>query len=162
MASRILKHDYITLNFLLEVSPTPDIITRVFVLFTPVCGDELVEWEGAFGSVGIWKEVVGCRMGDVDEAKAKGGGVGWKGGWEVIAQSTEMWDFAVCYLYFYEMGEVPSINWRGGVELRIIAISIAANLAIHFLNEIHTMKSRLEEVEEVFGRKRKESEWIGA
>ncbi|KAK0488290.1 hypothetical protein EDD18DRAFT_1335078 [Armillaria luteobubalina] len=78
----ILKHDYVALHFLpqasyshaapLEVSPKPDIVTRVFMLFSPVGGDELVEWEGAltraFESVDIWKGVVG-----VD---GRGGGMG--------------------------------------------------------------------------------------
>ncbi|KAK0492922.1 hypothetical protein EDD18DRAFT_1289840 [Armillaria luteobubalina] len=69
----ILKHNYVALHFLpqasyshaapLEVSPKPDIVTRVFMLFSRVGGDELVEWEGAltrtFESVDIWKGVVG-------------------------------------------------------------------------------------------------------
>ncbi|KAK0219247.1 hypothetical protein IW262DRAFT_1087131 [Armillaria fumosa] len=69
----ILKHDYVALHFLpqasyehsapLEVEPKPDIVTRVFMLFSRVCGDELVEWEGAltraFENVDIWKGIVG-------------------------------------------------------------------------------------------------------
>ncbi|KAK0471013.1 hypothetical protein IW261DRAFT_1671852 [Armillaria novae-zelandiae] len=78
----ILKHDYVALHFLpqtayshaapLEVSPKPDIVTRVFMLFSPVGRDELVEWEGAltraFESVDMWKGVVGVDGG--------GGGMG--------------------------------------------------------------------------------------
>ncbi|KAK0466593.1 hypothetical protein IW261DRAFT_1683640 [Armillaria novae-zelandiae] len=71
--SDILKHDYVALHFLpqasyehtvpLEVEPKPDIVTCVFMLFTRVCEDELVEWEGAFTrafeNVDIWKGIVG-------------------------------------------------------------------------------------------------------
>ncbi|KAK0488288.1 hypothetical protein EDD18DRAFT_1420126 [Armillaria luteobubalina] len=91
----------------LEVGPKPDIVTRV-------CGDELVQWEGAFGSVDIWKGVAG-----VDR---RGGGMGdevfrvveW-GGLEVgrWACGEEAWAWDVCYGYFYEMGEVPLMyEWR--------------------------------------------------
>ncbi|PBK81589.1 hypothetical protein ARMGADRAFT_1144165 [Armillaria gallica] len=69
----ILKHEYVALHFLpqasyehaapLDVEPKPDIVTRVFMLFTRVCEDELVEWEGAltraFESADIWKGIVG-------------------------------------------------------------------------------------------------------
>ncbi|KAK0200646.1 hypothetical protein DFS33DRAFT_1266706 [Desarmillaria ectypa] len=71
----ILKHDYVALHFLpqasyeyatpLNVEPKPDIITRVFMLFTKVCEDELVEWEGAltraFENVNCWKAIIGVN-----------------------------------------------------------------------------------------------------
>ncbi|KAK0184738.1 hypothetical protein F5146DRAFT_1144849 [Armillaria mellea] len=92
----ILEHDYVALRFLpqasyehaapLEVEPKPDVVTRVFMLFTRVCEDELVEWEGAltraFENVDIWKGIVG-----VDGHKAKDNGLfrvlEW-GGMEVV------------------------------------------------------------------------------
>ncbi|KAK0471011.1 hypothetical protein IW261DRAFT_1425528 [Armillaria novae-zelandiae] len=91
----ILKHNYVALHCLpqasyehaapLAVEPKPDIVTRVFMLFTRVCGDELVQWEGAltraFESVDIWKGVVGVDgHGMEDEGLSRV--LGW-GGMEV-------------------------------------------------------------------------------
>ncbi|PBK61369.1 ubiquitin-domain-containing protein [Armillaria solidipes] len=68
----ILKHDFIALRFLpqvsyehaapLDVQPKPDVVTRVFMLFKRVCDDELDEWEGSLSraseNVEFWKDVV--------------------------------------------------------------------------------------------------------
>ncbi|PBK61358.1 hypothetical protein ARMSODRAFT_896776 [Armillaria solidipes] len=76
----LLKHEYVALDFLpqasyeyaapLDVDPKPDIITRVFMLFTRVCEDDLGEWEGALSraseNVDFWESIVG-----VDSNKMK-------------------------------------------------------------------------------------------
>ncbi|PBK81573.1 ubiquitin-domain-containing protein [Armillaria gallica] len=79
----ILKHDFVALRFLpqvsyehaapLDVEPKPDVVTRVFMLFKRVCDDELDEWEGALArtseNVEFWKDVVGVDCdGMKDEA----------------------------------------------------------------------------------------------
>ncbi|SJL14705.1 uncharacterized protein ARMOST_18171 [Armillaria ostoyae] len=76
----LLKHEYVALDFLpqasyeyaapLDVDPKPGIITRVFMLFTRVCEDELGEWEGALSraseNADFWESIVG-----VDSDKMK-------------------------------------------------------------------------------------------
>ncbi|KAK0437628.1 hypothetical protein EV421DRAFT_2038130 [Armillaria borealis] len=79
----ILKHDFVALRFLpqvsyehaapLDVEPKPDVVTRVFMLFRRVCEDELDEWEGSLSraseNVEVWKDVVGVDCdGMKDEA----------------------------------------------------------------------------------------------
>ncbi|KAF5371706.1 hypothetical protein D9758_003408 [Tetrapyrgos nigripes] len=68
-----LKHKYVALRFLnqaayectapLDVTPKPDVITRIFVLFQGVSEDELEEWTCALGRVeeGVdqWQDIVG-------------------------------------------------------------------------------------------------------
>ncbi|SJL14727.1 uncharacterized protein ARMOST_18194 [Armillaria ostoyae] len=79
----ILKHDFVALLFLpqvsyehaalLDVEPKPDVVTRVFMLFKRVCEDELDEWEASLSraseNVEVWKDVVGVDCdGMKDEA----------------------------------------------------------------------------------------------
>ncbi|KAL1754049.1 hypothetical protein FB107DRAFT_263797, partial [Schizophyllum commune] len=72
----MLKHTHVALRFLdqvayahaapLDVSPEPDVVTRVFMLFCGVKETELGEWEGAQAkaadSIDMWREVVGVNL----------------------------------------------------------------------------------------------------
>lgn len=72
------KHPFVALRFLpqsayeraaeLEVSPAPDIITRVFMLFRGVAAEEVKEWEEARERVGKvdWRSVVGICTSALD------------------------------------------------------------------------------------------------
>jgi len=78
----LLKHRHVALRFVpqdayetsapLDVSPKPDIVTRIFMLFRGVPDDELGEWsearDRAEETVGHWKDVVG-----IDEERQKDG-----------------------------------------------------------------------------------------
>lgn len=69
----ILKHDHVALRFLpqpvyeqaapLKISPVPDVITRIFMLFIGVDKELLSQWpqaqERACHSVDFWKDVAG-------------------------------------------------------------------------------------------------------
>lgn len=73
------KHKHIALRFLpqdeyeaaapLDVSPVPNVVTRVFMLFRGVEEDQLELWsaarERASGSIDAWRAVVGV---DVEKA----------------------------------------------------------------------------------------------
>jgi len=72
-----LKHKTVALRFLpqaayekaapLDVSPSPDVITRIFMLFQGVDNDELDLWSASQGKasedVGFWVNVVGVDVG---------------------------------------------------------------------------------------------------
>ncbi|KAI5829753.1 hypothetical protein K523DRAFT_241420 [Schizophyllum commune Tattone D] len=72
----MLKHTHVALRFLdqvayahaapLDVSPNPDVVTRIFMLFRGVKEAELGEWEGAHAkaadSINMWREVVGVHL----------------------------------------------------------------------------------------------------
>ena len=91
-----LKHKHIALRFLpqseyegaapLDVTPTPDIVTRVFMLFMGVGNEAMEGWkeakERASEDVGFWAGIV-----DVDTQKASDAGLfrvlEW-GGMEVL------------------------------------------------------------------------------
>ena len=79
-----LQHEHVALRFLpqrgyeqaakLDVTPAPDVVTRVFMLFRGVCEDEVNEWKAA-GNDEIfkpeeWKDLVG-----VDVARARDEGL---------------------------------------------------------------------------------------
>ncbi|KAL1663919.1 hypothetical protein GGF50DRAFT_89030 [Schizophyllum commune] len=79
----MLKHTHVALRFLdqvayahaapLDVSPNPDVVTRVFMLFCGVKKAELGEWEGAQAkaadSIDMWREIVGVNLGEtLDES----------------------------------------------------------------------------------------------
>ncbi|KAI0265636.1 hypothetical protein BC834DRAFT_169368 [Gloeopeniophorella convolvens] len=69
----ILEHEYIALRFLaqeayeaaarLDVSPAPDVVTRVFMLFRGVASSDLAFWEPAIAraedDINFWVDVVG-------------------------------------------------------------------------------------------------------
>lgn len=92
----LLKHKHLALRFVpqsayekaapLDISPKPDIVTRVFMLFQGVPETELSNWkeaeERAKEDVSLWKDVVG-----VDEIKQRDTGLfrvlEW-GGMEVL------------------------------------------------------------------------------
>ena len=76
----MLKHEYIALRFIaqdayeqaaqLRITPVPDVVTRVFMLFSGVALDDLGLWEAAStraADIGptFWADVVG-----VDTARA--------------------------------------------------------------------------------------------
>lgn len=75
-----MKHTYIALRFIpqmafeeaapLEVTPKPDVVTRVFMLFQPVPAAHIDEWaqasDRAVKDPAFWRDVVG-----IDEAKMK-------------------------------------------------------------------------------------------
>ncbi|KAG2031489.1 ubiquitin family protein [Suillus americanus] len=72
----ILKHEYIALRFVpqpayeraasLSISPQPDVVTRVFMLFRGICKEHLVDWSNAQmrveKDVGWWADVVGVDL----------------------------------------------------------------------------------------------------
>ena len=72
----ILKHRYVALRFVsqqdyertakLTVEPTPDVVTRVFMLFRGIKESDLGEWNAAAGraqeSVAFWRDVVGVDV----------------------------------------------------------------------------------------------------
>ncbi|KAL1720259.1 hypothetical protein EV715DRAFT_272119 [Schizophyllum commune] len=72
----MLKHTHVALRFLdqvayahaapLDVSPEPDVVTRIFMLFRGVNEVELGEWEGAQAKAAepaeMWREVVGVDL----------------------------------------------------------------------------------------------------
>jgi hypothetical protein len=72
-----LKHNYIALRFVpqsayeraapLDISPQPDIVTRIFMLFKGVGEDQLAAWAGAQAmaerDVAWWGDVVGVELG---------------------------------------------------------------------------------------------------
>lgn len=76
----LLKHQHVALRFVpqvayetsapLDVSPKPDIVTRVFMLFQGINETELPSWseaeERAKDDVSFWNAVVG-----IDEVKQK-------------------------------------------------------------------------------------------
>ncbi|KAK0238179.1 hypothetical protein EDD85DRAFT_1005714 [Armillaria nabsnona] len=69
----ILKHTYIALRFVpqneyetaavLHIEPSPDVVTRIFMLFKGISEDRLGEWSGAISrsqdKVEWWRDVVG-------------------------------------------------------------------------------------------------------
>jgi hypothetical protein len=77
-----LEHKHIALRFIpqesfehsapLTITPTPDVITRVFMLFKGVSCEDLGRWTNAIAraqeSVDLWRDVVGIadlnRLGD--------------------------------------------------------------------------------------------------
>lgn len=77
---KLVKHQHVALRFVpqaayekaapLEISPTPDVVTRVFMLFQGVPETELSGWteaeKRAKEDVSLWKDVVG-----IDEIKQK-------------------------------------------------------------------------------------------
>jgi hypothetical protein len=75
----LLKHEYVALRFLpqasyeqaaqMRVSPTPDVVTRIFMLFRGVAPGDLGLWEQAAarataedGGAGFWERVVGVDL----------------------------------------------------------------------------------------------------
>lgn len=72
----ILKHQHLAFRFLpqasyeeaapLEISPSPDVITRVFMIFQGVVEEELQDWAGASSraseDVAHWRKVVGVDL----------------------------------------------------------------------------------------------------
>ena len=72
----MLKHTHVALRFLdqvayahaasLDVSPEPDVVTRIFMLFRGVKELELGEWEGAQAKAAepaeMWRDVVGMNL----------------------------------------------------------------------------------------------------
>ena len=54
------------------MTPAPDVVTRVFMLFRGICEDKVDEWKAARSADGIepddWKDVVGV---DVERASNK-------------------------------------------------------------------------------------------
>lgn len=78
-----MKHGHIALRFLpqisyeraapLDISPQPDIITRIFMLFKGVPEDWLVDWSGAqrraVEDVDFWRNVVGVDVAKAGDAK---------------------------------------------------------------------------------------------
>ena len=72
----ILKHQHLAFRFLpqasyeeaapLEISPSPDVITRVFMIFTGVAEEELQNWTGAScrasEDVVHWRKIVGVDL----------------------------------------------------------------------------------------------------
>ncbi|KAG8960039.1 hypothetical protein FRC00_000951 [Tulasnella sp. 408] len=98
----ILKHDYIALRFIhqydlnaaakLQISPTPDVVTRIFMLFQGVPSSELEHWKGGMGqgkeskkaSVGtMWRDAVGVEAEDRQKDEKLFRVVEW-GGMEVL------------------------------------------------------------------------------
>jgi len=77
----ILKHKYIALRFVpqsayeraapLEISPQPDIVTRVFMLFKGVREDQLTNWScaqtKANKDVAWWADVVGVELAQAND-----------------------------------------------------------------------------------------------
>ena len=84
----MLKHEYVALRFIaqdayeraaeLRIAPTPDIVTRVFMLFRGVAVGDLGLWEAASARAGgtgadgptFWADIVG-----VDTARAADSGL---------------------------------------------------------------------------------------
>ncbi|KAG1736357.1 hypothetical protein EDB19DRAFT_1721864 [Suillus lakei] len=72
----VLKHEYIALRFVpqpayeraasLSISPQPDVVTRVFMLFRGICKDQLADWSEAQiqaeKDVAWWADVVGVDL----------------------------------------------------------------------------------------------------
>jgi len=78
-----LKHRHIALRFIpqisyectapLDISPRPNIITHIFMLFKGVPEDQLVDWSGAqrraMKDVDFWRNVVGVDVAKAGDAK---------------------------------------------------------------------------------------------
>ncbi|KAI3601457.1 ubiquitin family protein [Moniliophthora roreri] len=78
----LLKHAHVALRFLpqavyepaapLNVSPPPDVTTRIFMLFRGVCAEDVAEWRESVKKadldVEMWREIVGV---DIDKALDK-------------------------------------------------------------------------------------------
>ncbi|KAG8924973.1 hypothetical protein FRC01_010838 [Tulasnella sp. 417] len=97
----ILKHDHIALRFIrqsdlestatLQISPAPDVITRIFMLFQGVPGGELDHWKDAMGqstkesddSLTMWRDIVGVEAEDKQKDENLFRVVEW-GGMEVL------------------------------------------------------------------------------
>ncbi|KAG8924975.1 hypothetical protein FRC01_010840 [Tulasnella sp. 417] len=97
----ILKHDHIALRFIrqsdldstatLQISPTPDVVTRIFMLFQGVPGGELDHWKdamgqlkkGSGGSFTMWRDIVGVETEDRQKDEKLFRVVEW-GGMEVL------------------------------------------------------------------------------
>jgi hypothetical protein len=77
----ILKHKYIALRFVpqstyeqaasLEISPRPDVVTRVFMLFKGVREEQLASWSGAQIRAEIdvvrWADIVGVELARISD-----------------------------------------------------------------------------------------------
>jgi hypothetical protein len=71
----------------LDISPRPDTVTRVFMLFQKVNVDQLDNWAGAISTaeedVGLWRDVVGVESRERQEDKNLFRVLEW-GGMEII------------------------------------------------------------------------------
>jgi hypothetical protein len=71
----------------LDISPRPDIVTRVFMLFQKVDLDQLDNWADAVSTtkedVGFWRDVVGVESKDQQEDGSLFRVLEW-GGMEII------------------------------------------------------------------------------
>jgi hypothetical protein len=71
----------------LDISPRPDIVTRVFMLFQKVDIDQLDSWADAVSKtkedVGFWRDVVGVESKDQQEDGSLFRVLEW-GGMEII------------------------------------------------------------------------------
>ncbi|KAG8924974.1 hypothetical protein FRC01_010839 [Tulasnella sp. 417] len=97
----ILKHDHIALRFIcqsdleptakLQISPAPDVITRIFMLFQGVPDGGLNRWKdamgpsekGSSGSFTMWRDIVGVEADDRQKDENLFRVVEW-GGMEVL------------------------------------------------------------------------------
>ncbi|KAI0088380.1 hypothetical protein BDY19DRAFT_950615 [Irpex rosettiformis] len=78
----LLKHKYVALKFVphksyesaapMTVSPTPDVVTRVFMLFRGIEENDLADWEGAraraAADVSFWVEIIGVSVEKASDA----------------------------------------------------------------------------------------------
>jgi hypothetical protein len=71
----------------LDISPRPDIVTRVFMLFQKVDLDQLDNWADAVSTtkedVGFWRDIVGVESKDQQENGSLFRVLEW-GGMEII------------------------------------------------------------------------------
>jgi hypothetical protein len=71
----------------LDISPRPDIVTRVFMLFQKVDLDQLDNWADAVSTtkedVGFWRDIVGVESKDQQEDVSLFRVLEW-GGMEII------------------------------------------------------------------------------
>ncbi|TCD66903.1 hypothetical protein EIP91_000742 [Steccherinum ochraceum] len=94
----LLKHEYVALRFVpqesyeqaapLTVSPAPDVVVRVFMIFQGVSPDEVGSWSAAQARAGddvaLWRRVVGLAAEDQLQDKSLSRVLEW-GGMEVLA-----------------------------------------------------------------------------
>jgi len=99
----LLKHDHVAFRFLpqasyeqaarLSISPTPDVVTRVFMIFQGIEESELGSWSGAQAKADDddhWVDVVGVDVArTTDERLFRV--IEW-GGMEVVKAKADVWD----------------------------------------------------------------------
>ncbi|KAG8976286.1 hypothetical protein FRC05_004202 [Tulasnella sp. 425] len=151
-----LKHEHLALRFLpqvdfeasapLDISPKPDVVTRVFMLFEGIPTDRLADWEEArersLEDVNFWKDVVG-----VEDSRQSDESL-----FRVLEWGAKKTFSALKGIPPERIGisaRLPDHREEGVVEIAPEAWKLATNGVKHFTVGIIEEEIKVEEVEEV-------------